>query len=498
MLIRFAIFQFCEFLEKVKLPISECYNVLHLFSPSFLSYPFISFSLSSLLLPILIYFPHSVITCIEAVVRQYRHLIWLFWQNDMGFKASFNAFIYSINTPPPSPDPAKTSKPRKCHTKTTTSDSSQRQHGQIFEIIPSQTTQRSERQAARDRNRSGPGAEAEFVELQHSSQQVVSFEDPTSGPRRPDRESRRHRSRAYGNRPRAGERASGRPTREASETLEHHRNLERREARRERARRRTGERLQERDGRERTRERDSRERAQERGNDRTRERNNRDRSSRDRPRERTARREERTVPRRNRDHTGRRRNQINPAFPPPINIQEATSIRIRRPVPLMPLPPQEPDQSPISSLSTPSTLPEDSSDEVPEYDVNDIEIPPYRASLHKYLDLMSFDPRFVPCLRINRSLVRNHDKLQESIHEFKRFNKLPNSVDLWKINHVDDAHFDDILPDLIPYPLPPRQRHETNHESELQPHELQAINDYDYALFLEQQEQAMAHQYVRA
>lgn len=428
-------------------------------------------------------------------------------QYEMGFKASFNAFIYSINTPPPSPDPAKTSKPRKCHTKTTASDSSHRQHDQIFESVPSETTQRSERQAARDRNRVRPGTEAETVQgqlsSQLSSQQVVSFEDPTSGQRRPDRESRRHRSRTYGNRPRAGERASGRPTREASETsTEHHRNLERREARRERARRGTRERTQERDGRDRTRERDGRERTQERDNrDRTRERNNRDRSSRDRPRERSARREERTVPRRNRDHTGRRRNQVNPALPPPINIQEATSIRIRRPVPLMPLPPEEPDQSPISSPSTPSTpstLPEDSSDEVPEYDVNDIEIPPYRASLHKYLDLMSFDPRFVPCLRINRSLVRNHDKLQESIHEFKRFNKLPNSVDLWKINHVDDAHFDDILPDLIPYPLPPRQRHETNHESELQPHELQAINDYDYALFLEQQEQAMAHQYVRA
>lgn len=428
----------------------------------------------------------------------------------MGFKASFNAFIYSINTPPPSPDPAKTPKSRKNHTKTTASDPPHRQPDQILESVPSESTQQPERQAARERNRARTGTEADPLEGQVSSPQVVSFADPSSGQRRPNRESRRHRSRANRNRPEAEQR----PTGETSETTEHPR-AETREARRERrrgnrtrereTRERTGERPRER-ARERAREQDSRESTGERcgRNNRERPDGRRDRNRAARREERIARREERSArreerssrreaSRRSRDHANRRRNQVNPAFPPPINIQEASRIRIRRPVPPMPLSPEDPNQLPVSSPSTPatpSTLPDDSSDEAPEYDVNDMEIPPYRASLHKYLDLMSFDPRFVPCLRINRSLVRNHDKLQESIHEFKRFNKLPNSVDLWKINHVDDAHFDDILPDLIPYPLP-RQR-PTNQESELQPHDLQAINDYEYALFLEQQERAMA------
>lgn len=225
---------------------------------------------------------------------------------------------------------------------------------------------------------------------------------------------------------------------------------------------------------------------------------------------------------------------INPALPPPINIQEASGIRIRRPIPqpepeVVTEPAEEnpllddaeaefeefheaEDNLPPFELQerSPPTTPALEDDEAPEYDSDDCEIPSYRASLHKYLDLMSFDPRFGPCLRINKALVKDQGKLKESIVEFNRFNKLPNSVDLWKINHVDDAHYDDILPELIPDPLRPRRRHRVRYQDEfpqdirsgrsqgIHPRELQAINDYDFALFLEQQERVMAQTYVRA
>ncbi|CUM67785.1 uncharacterized protein PRCAT00005490001 [Priceomyces carsonii] len=88
-----------------------------------------------------------------------------------------------------------------------------------------------------------------------------------------------------------------------------------------------------------------------------------------------------------------------------------------------------------------------------EYGFFDDEIPPYRPTLHKYLDLISFDPRFAPVLRVNKTLVKNDKVLKNSIANFKKYNMLPSEVDLWKIHHVDDKEFDTIIPDLIPEPI---------------------------------------------
>lgn len=84
------------------------------------------------------------------------------------------------------------------------------------------------------------------------------------------------------------------------------------------------------------------------------------------------------------------------------------------------------------------------------------EVPPYHATLHKYLDLISFDPRIVPCLRINRSLVRSQAKLSDAIIKFKDFNLFPSAIDPWYISHVDDRHFEDLIPELLST-LPPEQ-----------------------------------------
>lgn len=84
-----------------------------------------------------------------------------------------------------------------------------------------------------------------------------------------------------------------------------------------------------------------------------------------------------------------------------------------------------------------------------EYTTVDKEIPPYSVLLHEYLDRVSFDSRFAPCLRINRKLVNSELELQISIEEFKNFNLLPTSVNLWEISHIDDLEFDDMIPYLI-------------------------------------------------
>ncbi|CAH2352654.1 hypothetical protein CLIB1423_07S04522 [[Candida] railenensis] len=84
-----------------------------------------------------------------------------------------------------------------------------------------------------------------------------------------------------------------------------------------------------------------------------------------------------------------------------------------------------------------------------EYNTVDEEIPPYNVTLHKYLDRISFDPRFAPCLRVNRRLVRSENELSASIDEFKGFNLLPTKIDPWTISHIDDLEFEDMIPSLI-------------------------------------------------
>lgn len=92
-----------------------------------------------------------------------------------------------------------------------------------------------------------------------------------------------------------------------------------------------------------------------------------------------------------------------------------------------------------------------------EYTTIDEEIPPYHATLHKYLDRILFDPRFGPCLRINRSLVRSERDLSASINDLASFNLLPTAVDPWSISHVDDTEFEDMIPSLIQSADPERE-----------------------------------------
>ena len=141
-----------------------------------------------------------------------------------------------------------------------------------------------------------------------------------------------------------------------------------------------------------------------------------------------------------------------------------------------------------SPQTTPSQDDRPPSDEY--YAGNEAEIPPYHATLHKYLDLISYDPRIVPCLRVNRSLIKNNDKLSESIFQFLKFNLFPESIDPWEISHIDDQHYDDLIPDLIPVetdssdvlpnmPYEPHYRHHNNMVPQII-----SDDDYEYALYL--------------
>lgn len=103
-------------------------------------------------------------------------------------------------------------------------------------------------------------------------------------------------------------------------------------------------------------------------------------------------------------------------------------------------------QTHTTSQVPPSSAPTRARD---EYNTVDEEIPPYNVTLHKYLDRISFDPRFAPCLRINRRLVRSENELSASIDEFKGFNLLPTKIDPWTISHIDDLEFEDMIPSLI-------------------------------------------------
>lgn len=77
------------------------------------------------------------------------------------------------------------------------------------------------------------------------------------------------------------------------------------------------------------------------------------------------------------------------------------------------------------------------------------ELPAYRESFHKYLDVMSFDSRFSPVLRFNKSLIKNTVELNKLINRFKEFNVFPESIDPFSLNLIDERHFDDLIPELI-------------------------------------------------
>lgn len=85
-----------------------------------------------------------------------------------------------------------------------------------------------------------------------------------------------------------------------------------------------------------------------------------------------------------------------------------------------------------------------------EYSTIDEDIPPYHAQLHKYLDLVAYDERFTPVLRVNRYLISGDSELTAAIEKFTRFNLLPEQTDLWSISHVDDNDYEQMIPALIP------------------------------------------------
>lgn len=85
-----------------------------------------------------------------------------------------------------------------------------------------------------------------------------------------------------------------------------------------------------------------------------------------------------------------------------------------------------------------------------EYSTIDEDIPPYRERLHKYLDLVAYDERFAPILRVNRYLVCGDDELIAAINQFSSLNLLPKKTDLWNISHVDDTEYENMIPVLIP------------------------------------------------
>lgn len=90
-----------------------------------------------------------------------------------------------------------------------------------------------------------------------------------------------------------------------------------------------------------------------------------------------------------------------------------------------------------------------------EYSVIDEGIPPYQAQLHRYLDLMAYDERFSPVLRVNRYLVHGDGELAEAIATFSRFNLLP--TDLWSVLHIDERDYERLIPELIPSDTPDLQ-----------------------------------------
>ncbi|KAG5421663.1 hypothetical protein I9W82_000755 [Candida metapsilosis] len=76
--------------------------------------------------------------------------------------------------------------------------------------------------------------------------------------------------------------------------------------------------------------------------------------------------------------------------------------------------------------------------------------PPYRERLHKKVDLISFDPRYVtPVLRINKKLIRTPTNLRKTIRKLIQLKIVPEEIDLWKIDRIDDGQFYHVLPQLL-------------------------------------------------
>ena len=71
-------------------------------------------------------------------------------------------------------------------------------------------------------------------------------------------------------------------------------------------------------------------------------------------------------------------------------------------------------------------------------------------NLHKRVDLISFDPRYsIPVLRINKRLVKNSTNLHKVIRKLIKLQIVPEDVNLWDINKVDDGEFYNVLPRLL-------------------------------------------------
>lgn len=79
------------------------------------------------------------------------------------------------------------------------------------------------------------------------------------------------------------------------------------------------------------------------------------------------------------------------------------------------------------------------------------EIPPYREALHKFVDVVLFDLRFGPILRVNRFLIKDDIVLQNTIENFEKFQVIPRNINLNAICHIDDDEYDAMIPALLGY-----------------------------------------------
>lgn len=79
------------------------------------------------------------------------------------------------------------------------------------------------------------------------------------------------------------------------------------------------------------------------------------------------------------------------------------------------------------------------------------ESPPYRETLHKNVDVVLFDLRFGPILRVNRFLIRDDLVLKSIIESFEKCQVIPRNIDLLSICHIDDDEYDAMIPTLLGY-----------------------------------------------
>lgn len=81
------------------------------------------------------------------------------------------------------------------------------------------------------------------------------------------------------------------------------------------------------------------------------------------------------------------------------------------------------------------------------------ELPSYKPTLHKDLDLLSFDSRFKPVIRFNNTIT--NDDLPKLMNQFNELAAFPHNINLSELNIIDDQYFDDIIPDLLDEDNPP-------------------------------------------